>query len=447
MKHYEFPTFGFYDYTGMACHFEKRAQQGWLLEKMGGFLWRYRRIEPRRLKFAVTYFPNVTGFEPGTPDSNARMREFCQQAGWILAADPGKFQVYYHEDPNAVELETEPEIQVETIHKTMKKNFLPSYSMLLLLSAMNVFLEINRLTGRFLGALHTGTVEYLSGFRWLSLPVWGMLFLLYLWEISRYLLWHRRAVERAEDGLMTPSPGSRKTQVLAFVLLFLILLGWGLTGLDWRVMAASAGVLIGVAILSQLPRKVMQKAGVKARTNRKITVILMAVLIFACTLLLTGKIIREIPRQIDTQTYTYQGRVYQFYADSIPLTLEDLGYPADPYPSARRIAQHSPLISRVRCFQSPSKYAPDQPRLDYVVADVHLSLLMELCQQDFLRLEHNPIDPAPWGADLAWRCTPHFSDNGYTYVLQKEGRLVYLTVDTELNEEQMTAVGDNLLNP
>ena len=49
---YEYNFYSFYDHTGMEQHFEKMAAQGWLIEKLGYF-WRYRRIEPQALLFAV----------------------------------------------------------------------------------------------------------------------------------------------------------------------------------------------------------------------------------------------------------------------------------------------------------------------------------------------------------------------------------------------------------
>ena len=54
MKHrYELPLYSFYDHTGMVHRLEKMARRGWILDKMGGMLWRYRQEEPCRLKYAV----------------------------------------------------------------------------------------------------------------------------------------------------------------------------------------------------------------------------------------------------------------------------------------------------------------------------------------------------------------------------------------------------------
>ena len=142
MKHrFELPLYSFYDHTGMVHRLEKMARRGWILDKMGGMLWRYRQEEPCRLKYAVVYFPEVTGFEPTPPERHLRLQELCAQAGWILAATAGKFQVYCNEDPDAVPLETDPGIQVDIIHRTMKRNFIPSYLLLSLAAVLQLFMQ------------------------------------------------------------------------------------------------------------------------------------------------------------------------------------------------------------------------------------------------------------------------------------------------------------------
>ena len=95
-RRYEAPLYSFYDHTGITTHLEEMAQRGWLLDKMGGMLWRYRRIEPQRLRFSLVYFPEVTGFEPAKPEGHSRMEELCAGTGWQLAATAGKFQIYYN---------------------------------------------------------------------------------------------------------------------------------------------------------------------------------------------------------------------------------------------------------------------------------------------------------------------------------------------------------------
>ena len=53
MKEYkrELPLFSFYDVTGMARHLERMAEKGWMLERISGWCWRYRRMEAKKAAF------------------------------------------------------------------------------------------------------------------------------------------------------------------------------------------------------------------------------------------------------------------------------------------------------------------------------------------------------------------------------------------------------------
>ena len=77
----------FYDHTGISRHLEKMAAKGWMLEKLNGFCWQYRRMEPQQLRFAVTYFPTASQFAPAPVEGLQTFWDFCAEAGWILAAD------------------------------------------------------------------------------------------------------------------------------------------------------------------------------------------------------------------------------------------------------------------------------------------------------------------------------------------------------------------------
>ena len=60
MKHTKrelIPLYSYYDRSGIAAHLADMAAQVWMLDKLSGWCWRYRWAEPRKLRFAVTYFP------------------------------------------------------------------------------------------------------------------------------------------------------------------------------------------------------------------------------------------------------------------------------------------------------------------------------------------------------------------------------------------------------
>lgn len=424
---YEMTVFSFYDHTGMTTHLEEMAQRGWLLDKMNA-LWRYRKIEPQRLRFAVVYFPEVTGFEPETPRGHVRMEELCAGTGWQLAATAGKFQIYYNEEADPVELETDPVSQVAVIHRAMKKNFLPSYIMLAIMAAMQLAMQITNLTRDF-GLSHSGVVYYLSSVSWMMIPTWSILLLLYVLDVSRYLLWYRKAKKRAEEGLMTPSASSRWVQSLALWLLAGVVLSWVTTGALTGFMLLFFGAMAVAGVLAVLASKWMKRMKVSAKVNELVTCGIAVVLMLAFMVTL-------MPTMIGS------GGAEDGESDNVPLRLEDIGYAA----AAGRIntdMQSSPLVSRTYVWQW-LECPQELVELEYIVADVHVKLLWDACVADFLKNGAQSVEAAPWQADAAWKVQERFSSEDFVYVLCWGDRLVWLDLEQEPSDGQKTVISEKL---
>ena len=93
-----FLQFSFYDRTGIERYLEKQALKGWLLEKTSAFGWKFRRIEPRKISYAVTFFAKASAFDPEPSEAQLRFQDFCEHTGWKLAASSAQMQIYYNEE-------------------------------------------------------------------------------------------------------------------------------------------------------------------------------------------------------------------------------------------------------------------------------------------------------------------------------------------------------------
>lgn len=427
MKHrYELPLYSFYDHTGMVRHLEQMARRGWRLDKLGGMLWRYQPIEPRRLKYALVYFPEVTGFEPTPPESHLRLQELCAQAGWILAATAGKFQVYCNEDPDAVPLETDPGIQVDIIHRTMKRNFIPSYLLLSLAAVLQLFMQIADLNKDY-SVWYSGKAYYFSGLAWMMIPAWSMILLFYLIELGQYFLWYRRAKARAAEGLYTPSPRSRWVQSLAILTLALLLLSWFLTEQMNGFVFAMLGALALAAVLSVVLSKLLKKVGASAKVNQAITIGV------ACILSLIAV--------MSVSNYTIQSRRQAEKMDAVlPLQLEDLGYIAPEKAWEKVDERHSPLVSFTHIWQR-REYPQEPLEMEYIIVDVHFAPLWDVCLQDYLKAGARTVDAAPWGAQQVWQI-----ENPYeaVYLLCWDERMVYMELEKAPDDTQKSIIGSKL---
>ena len=85
MKHTKrewIPLYNFLDRTRLTAHLSEMAARGWLLTSISSWSWKYRRTEPRKLKFAVTFFAGAGRFSPAPAPGLDTFRDYCAQAGW-----------------------------------------------------------------------------------------------------------------------------------------------------------------------------------------------------------------------------------------------------------------------------------------------------------------------------------------------------------------------------
>jgi len=83
------PLYSFYDRTGISRHLEDMAARGWMVEKLGAYSWRYRRAEPKQLRFSVTYFPAASGFDAVQVPLNVFDWSQIENGGMQQLADSG----------------------------------------------------------------------------------------------------------------------------------------------------------------------------------------------------------------------------------------------------------------------------------------------------------------------------------------------------------------------
>ena len=73
--------FSFYDQVRIQEKLEEMAELGWMIDQPGNFTWTFKRMEPKKLRFAVTYFPASSDFDPGPTEAELTKLDFCAQDG------------------------------------------------------------------------------------------------------------------------------------------------------------------------------------------------------------------------------------------------------------------------------------------------------------------------------------------------------------------------------
>ena len=119
-------TISIYNPTATAEKLEELAAEGWMFEKTGNLFWTFKKAEPRKLRFAVTYNPGASDFDPDLTEGEKIKAEYCEGDGWTLAGRFDIVHIYYSENLDITPIDTDPVTQVNTIWKTMKKRVLLS---------------------------------------------------------------------------------------------------------------------------------------------------------------------------------------------------------------------------------------------------------------------------------------------------------------------------------
>lgn len=460
-------TFSVHDRSGMERHLVQMAEKGWLLEKIGQFCWTYRRIEPQALTFCVCYFPKASQFDPGPSEEQRTFYDFCAHTGWTLAAANAQLQIFYNERPAPVPIETDPVTELDAIHRTMKRSFLPSQLVLLALGLLNGGMLVYRLLNDPIGVL--SSAGYL-----VSGLCWTLLLLLIGIEVTGYLLWHRKAAQAAERGEFLESKSHRGFQIFCLIL---VLLGVGyylgtifLSG-DQQNIAITIAMLCcygpGLFFLVIGIKGLMKREKAPAKVNRVVTLVGSCVIGMMLIGLITGGIMGAAARGWfagERETYEYYGETLVLYQDELPLTIEDLlDVDYDGYIRERRQEDETFLLARLVMRESPrydAEHYKDIPQLSYNIVLVKLPALYSLCRDTLLNqwpddwywdYSYVPTDAAPWGAQEAYRQTEAEHGLLNRYLLCYPDRIVEITFssdsdsfDWNVTPEQMALVGERL---
>lgn len=271
--------YSFYDHTGIASHLEKMALKGWMIEKITNWGWVYRRMTPASLSFAVCYYPRASEFDPGPDEEQAAFYDFCVHTGWHLACTSAQMQIFYNENPAPVPIETDPALELETLHKAAKKNFLPAYIVLMAFCLLVLSLFAAELTRNPAG-IFSSSSNLFSGF------AYTMCLILCLAEIGGYYRWRKKALRAAQYGEFLPVSGhSRLTQVILYLtiagfilwVLSILLSGNALTTFTAVIMVIYITVLI--ALVNGV-KQLLKHRGISAGINRTLTIVSSFVLSF-----------------------------------------------------------------------------------------------------------------------------------------------------------------------
>lgn len=448
-----------YDQQAMETLLERQAAQGWLLTQTGDWIWTFTEIQPQSLQFAVTCFSRASEYDPLPTDEQQDKEALCAQSGWHLAARRHDLQIFYTADADALPLETDPVVRVESLYRTMVRLTIRPRLITLVLCLFWM--------GKYWLDFRQDAIRFLSdGFDVLSLPVWLLLLVACMVEPIACLVWHRRAKHAAEESglFLSPRIPTRVSWVLvgaAILLLCLAAFGstlppqWYLAWLLICVVAIGGGTLL---------RNHLQRQDTPAGLNKTATgFLVLAVYMVGIVVLLAVSLGSRLgqPDHVVAGSYEQNGHTREIYNDPLPLTVEDLTETDATY-SREATTYASPLLRRSLYEQSPvvPQYA-GAPTLWYTIYDTDFALVQDMVVHQLLE-EHQDevdedgtvlqdsyfsIDPAPYGAQAAYQLQRSSLGPVPMYLLCWPDRVVELQFAYLIPTEEQLTKAASLLAP
>lgn len=415
-----------YDYSLIEERLVKLSSQGWHLEKIGSLAWKFRRGEPKQVRYAVTYAPSASAFNSRPTEAEEDLTDLCAQAGWVRVANMAQLHVYRNDDPNAVALETDENERLNTIRRSMKKHFFPTELLMIGIFLMQFFMHYYTMTR--------------SPARTLSSPMMVSTLVMCLFVAAIHvgialngLVWLRRAQSSVDNGEGIPvNRFYRRFRWVIWVFLigYLLCLLWtvGLGFLSW-VLATSAAVLLvtagGISLCKRLNAPKWVNMVVPAGLCAVVIAVLIPLLIFS----MDSNMNEDLPP-----------------AEHLPLTLTQLTGEMD---TERYILEESSsfLCSYGRYWDTGA----EDVRLNYTIVDVKSSLFYDMIlneqEQQFMQssmYSYLPIDGELRTQFDAEYVRHSLNNTGNRWLICWDSRIVYLKASWELSEAQLATIADTL---
>ena len=404
------------DGEAVARHLEKMAANGWLLDGVDNWNYHFRRSEPVKVKYAVTYFPEASIFDPGLMEEQETYAGYCAAAGWELAGAYGPVQYFRTDRENPTPIETDEAIRLDAVRRTMRKTFVLSYAILLLIPAVWTPLGLDMLhhdpIGLFSSPANLATLAMMAG---IALFSGGMLLDHLLW-----ILRSKRSIARG-GGCVKPHTRARLWANGAMLALCAVVLTVYLLqrGSRQAVFVMTTVTYLGTMLLARWIMKILKR---RCASRGSVIAgylcfgIAAAVLVGIGSAILLPRLVKPFSAREEAERYTYSepdgGRItWPVYHDALPIALEDLGFTvtADDHCSYEADEQRTPLAFKGDYKQQVLN--PDSPLDDlrYQVFRTSWPWLLErgweklTGDKDDAVFPMEEIDPALWGALEAYQ--------------------------------------------
>ncbi|EHQ89108.1 DUF2812 domain-containing protein [Desulfosporosinus youngiae] len=451
-------NFRFDRYKDIEVKLEKLAAKGLFLEECDAFLWTFRKGEPKKLKYTVTYFSEGSVFNPDITDNQQTYFDYAKAAGWDFVTQFNQMQIFCSEADNPIPFETDEKEKFENIKRCMRKSFLPSIIVMILVLMLNLVVQFN--------SFQLDPIDFLSDpSRLFSVAMILAVVIYEVYSLLDYFIWCKRSERSIAGGGECAENISMVRRIVHIIFMSFIFAGFGylLNYLVFKISWFGAFLcIIQMPILLTvfwLSIKYLKKKKASAAINKVIsfTVLILAAFAYLAFIVwFTIKFGFNVGADSDYRTVAWPvtattSHEYRLYRDDIPLTCEDLygDIDYDYYSYEKKINSTLFLTkSNYRQDSLPAKDAP--PRLEYDILEPQFKFVYHLAKKHLLEIPQwrdnvsfESIDNKIFGTVEAYQ---RYYDDTPTgkYILLFENKMIELTMEEPPSRKQISIIKEKL---
>lgn len=305
-----------FDYEGIESYLEKKAREGWQLDSLGSFMWKFRRAEPVDSHYTVVFIPKTSAYDPEESETLKEFEEYCSESGWHRVDSSGKMHIFRSDEDDPTPIETDERIKLNNV----KNSMLTSYILPLAIISIFIFMMNGGIFGIWTTPVYTLS-SYTGMFAALMSTVTIILLIVCLGQFLSWYKGSKRSVD--EGGSCISTAPYRKLYYMAMALIEAVFLVWIIAqivengkSVAFAAFAYIAAILVLGAIGWRI-KEFFRKKEMSRAMNRFIS----TAIIILMALVLTGGLVGLMVMIEDE----YDGKGYSGHdKEKMPLVAEDL---------------------------------------------------------------------------------------------------------------------------
>ena len=454
----------YHNYKELGSRLEKSASEGLILERINNTLWTFRKSEPQKLKYAVTFFNEGSVFSPSPTDNQLNYLELAKSCGWDFVCEYDKVQVFSSTEDNPIPFETDPHEALDNIHSCSKK-FISCNILVLAVFLLNLGIKIY--------SMFVNPILFFDDSQdILSTIIISLVSLIFLFDIVDYFNWHYKSRKLVALGEDIPNTYTKKKYfirialtwcvfAIVFTVFYDLFNSYGTASIIFPIIYFFLITIIPVFIL-----RLLKRLNISATTSKLImsissflvVIISMYILISSISNSNTNHMTEKRYKEIEITSSNGESNTERIYIDDIPLKYQDL-YPidtSDTIHSCKADIDSSYLLTSKE-YTHEIYNLEDNTTLRYEVYNSPYNFVIDLVANEILnRLKGRDLhlnEPLPINISDSRVKSAYTMLDTYTFehdttgyhVIISDNTLIVVYLSDFASDDQLTTIVDKLL--